>query len=65
MVINGVILIGLQAIEQKSVWETKNVNGETVNGDDTRKRTIQHWQEKGNNETRGRWKAKLLPDITT
>ena len=34
LVISGVIPVGLQASERKRVWETKNVNGETVNVDD-------------------------------
>ena len=34
------------ASERKRVWETKNVNGETVNVGDARKRTILYWQEK-------------------
>ena len=65
LVISGVIPIALQASEQKRMWETKNVNEEIVNIDDARKRTTQHWQEKWNNETWGRWTEKLLPDITS
>ena len=42
----------------------KNVNGETVNVDDARKRIIQNWQEKWITEASGRWTAKLFPDIT-
>ena len=38
--------------------------GETVNLDDAGKGTTQHWQAKLNTETSGRWRAKLLPDIT-
>ena len=34
----------VQASERKRMWETKNVNGEKVNVDDARKRTIQHLQ---------------------
>ena len=55
------IINNLQASERKSV---KNVNGEIVNVDDARKRTIQHWQEKWNTETSGRGTAKRLPNIT-
>ena len=42
LVTSGAIPIGLQASWRKRVWETKNVNGEAVNVDDVRKRTIQH-----------------------
>lgn len=62
-VISDVIPIGLQASERKRVWETKNVHGEAVKVDDARKRTIQHWQEKRNTETSGRYTAKFIPDI--
>ena len=41
LVISGVIPLCLQAIERKRVWETKNVNGETVNYI-TLKREMQH-----------------------
>ena len=58
LVISGAIPTDLQARERKRVWETKNVNGEVVNVDDTSKRTIQHWQDRWNIETRGRWAAK-------
>ena len=65
LVISGVIPIGLKANERKKMWETKNVNGETVNVDGARKITFQHWQEKWNTETSVRWATKLLPDITS
>ena len=41
------------------------MNGETVNFYGDRKRIIQHWLVNWNNETRGRWISKLLPDITS
>ena len=50
--------------ERKKVWLVKYVHGKTVNVDDVRKLTIQHWEEKWNTETSGRLTAKLLPDIT-
>ena len=46
------------------MWETKSVHWDTVNIDDARKRTIQHWQEKWNTVRSGGWTAKLLPGIT-
>ena len=46
------------------MWNAKNVNGETVNVDDAKKRIIQHKQEKWNTETNGRWTAKLFLNIT-
>ena len=64
LVICGVIpIIGLQASERKRVRKAKTVNGETVNVEDVRMRTMQHLQVKWNTETCGRWSAKLLSDI--
>ena len=64
MVISGAIPIDLQARERKRVWETKNVNGEVINVDDARKRSFYQEMPMLHIETRGRWTAKLLPDIT-
>ena len=58
LIISDVLSIGLQ------VNEAKNVNGKTVNVDNARKRTIQHWQEEWKTKMSGRWTAKLLPYIT-
>ena len=54
LVIRGVLPIGLQASERKRVDETKNVNGETANVGDARKRNLQYWQKKWNTDTSGR-----------
>ena len=62
MVISGVIPIGQKESERKSVWDTKNINGET-GVDDARKQTIKYWQGKWNTGMSGRWTTKLLPDI--
>ena len=41
---SGIIPICLQASEQKRIWKTKNVYGQTVNVDEAKKQTIQHWR---------------------
>ena len=40
------------------------MNAETVNVDDAKKRTIQHWQVKWNTGMNVRWTTKLLRNIT-
>lgn len=63
MVIAGVIPIDLLALERKSVFERDADTSREIASAQARRCSIIKWQERWNNEHRGRWTARLIPQI--
>ena len=63
LVISSMIPIDLQAYERKILWQARNANDDGVTAADVRSRTLQQWQQRWTSDSRGRWTAKILPDI--
>lgn len=65
MVISGTIPIDLLVEERNALWQERRqagrVSGETAKA--ARMRTMQKWQDRWNNEPRGRWTARLVTDL--
>lgn len=63
MVISGTIPIDLLAIERKRNWEAKRQDPRLISAQDLRRETLQNWQRLWEAETRGRWTARLIPNL--
>lgn len=63
LVIAGCIPVELLAAERKSIYDKKAENGGARARADERSRTIERWQSSWHNETKGRWTARLIPEI--
>lgn len=63
LVIAGMIPIGLLAMERKAVHERKAEVGRERACIEERACTMRKWQEAWNTEARGRWTARLVPQI--
>lgn len=63
LVIAGVVPVGLLALERKKIYERKREAGRARASKEERARTMTKWQESWSNETRGRWTARLIPQI--
>lgn len=63
LVIAGVIPIDLLAEERKNVYDKKGHLGKKKAAEEARDLTVRKWQRAWEEETRGRWTAKLIPTI--
>lgn len=62
LVISGAIPIDLLARERRELW-LQNDESRTHTRQNMRAQTTQLWQERWSAETKGRWTAKLIPDV--
>lgn len=66
LVISGTTPIDLLAYERKKIWVLKKMNKNMkTTAQETKLDTLRQWQERWNTNTRGRWTAKLIPDLDT
>lgn len=64
LVIAGMIPIDLHILERRSIWTSRQTNDTTHRGEEeTRQETMRKWQHRWNTDTRGRWTARLIPNI--
>lgn len=63
LVISGTIPIDLLARERRQFWLRKNDETRSDTRQDLRAHTIHLWQERWTAETKGRWTAKIIPDV--
>ena len=63
LVIAGTAPIDLLAAERKKKWDAKQGNGPEINKEELRRATMITWQERWNRDPKGRWTARLIPDI--
>lgn len=63
LVIAGVPAIDLLANARKEVYETKTTLGATEARRQARERLMAKWQQEWQEESRGRWTARLIPDV--
>ena len=62
LVISSTIPIDLLVLERRKLWANKN--GENrITKEEARAETILAWQERWQNETYGRWTARLIPEL--
>lgn len=62
-VIAGVIPIDLLARERKAIYHRKADEGRKKAAEEERAHTLRRWQEMWDSEHRGRWTARLVPQI--
>lgn len=63
LVVAGVFPIDILARERKAMWKEMPRVGRAEAARSARDRTIQEWQRRWQAETRGRWTARLIPDV--
>lgn len=63
MVIAGMVPIDIQAEERKKIYEIKTNNSDEQTIEEVTAEKILKWQERWNSSTKGRWTARLIPDI--
>ncbi|XP_046688647.1 uncharacterized protein LOC124374485 [Homalodisca vitripennis] len=63
LVIAGVIPVKLLAEERKAIYQRKGEIGKERATSEERTRTYRQWQELWDQETRGRWTARLTPMV--
>lgn len=63
MVIAGVIPIDLLARERKAVYSRHPDVDKKIAREEERQKTMERWKPSWNTETRGRWTARLIPQI--
>lgn len=63
LVIAGVIPVGLLALERKAIYEKKSEIGRALASTEERALTMRKWQDSWSTEARGRWTARLIPQI--
>lgn len=63
LVIAGVIPIALLAQERRAVYLRKAEVGKKTAGDEERRRTLDRWQTSWEQDTRGRWTARLITQV--
>ena len=65
LVLARVIPIQLLATERKRMYERRTEGPRTAIAKEERERTVTAWQEMWTREVRGRWTARLVPDVQT
>ena len=64
LVISGNIPIDLLAYERKKLWELKKTSENNKRAiEQIKKDTMSAWQRRWENESRGRWTARLIKDV--
>jgi len=64
LVISGTIPIDLLAVERQTQWrDPSRRSGDTATINSTRIQTMEKWQDRWDSELRGRWTARLIPEI--
>lgn len=64
LVISGTIPIDLLAEERKRAWELKKENNtDSTTTQEIRIQTLRRWQDRWDTDTKGRWTAKLVPNL--
>ncbi|XP_037930593.1 uncharacterized protein LOC119665439 [Teleopsis dalmanni] len=53
------------AQERKTCWQAKRIGNNNTDNQLVRRRTIAVWQHRWDSDNRGRWTARLIPDLKT
>lgn len=64
LVIGSSIPIGLLATERKKRWDQKHWTEGRLTTRELRGQSIEQWQQMWQNQTHGRWTARLIPNLT-
>lgn len=63
LVIAGIVPIDLMALERRDMYNVKETAGKKELKQLLKARTMQRWQERWNEDSRGRWTARLIRDL--
>ncbi|XP_043481646.1 uncharacterized protein LOC122510808 [Leptopilina heterotoma] len=65
LVMTSIIPIDLLVLERKRIYKDKEHISRAEAKRASRNQTMRKWQERWNNDDRGRWRFKLIPDISS
>ena len=63
LVIASVIPIDLLAFERQEIWNDRESQDRALRKRQARQKTLERWQERWSTDTRGRWTARLIPQV--